>query len=254
MSRRLKQGIRLVGFAVRSPGIFTRALRDAAVLMLDRELRNSSRLPIAPNALMAPLSTVETTLPGSSCFVDGTQSIEGLRFLVALVKTLGACNVFEIGTFTGLTALTLAVNVPRLLVSTLDLPATRSPLLEVERNDLDYMPLHSRKRLFESRPEGARITQHEGDSAKFDFVGLGQKYDLVYIDGAHSYEYLANDTRAAFNIVSDSGAIVWDDYQPGWLGVVRYLNERTDLTLYAVPCTRLVLWLSEGAESKLRAT
>jgi predicted O-methyltransferase YrrM len=164
---------------------------------------------------------------------------------------LCAHSVFEIGTFTGVSAFALAVNVPQLIVHTLDLPVGRVPALDFEKSDRTFIPLHSRQRVFEGRQEAARIIQHEGDSASFNFSTLGRTFDLVYVDGAHSYDYVANDSRAAFDIVADGGAIVWDDYQPRWPGVVRYLNERTDLSLYRVPGTRLVLWLSEQAKSTL---
>jgi predicted O-methyltransferase YrrM len=254
MASRVRQGFQVAGFAVRSPAAFARALREAGRLILDRELADASPLPVVPAGLMRRLGAVDISVPASDFFVNGTQSVEGLRVLVAISKTLGAHRVFEIGTFTGLTALTLAANLPQLIVHTLDLPAASSPALEVEKNDRLYIPSQPRRRVFEGRPEAARIIQHEGDSGKFDFLALGRKFDLVYVDGAHSYDYVANDTRAAFNMVADGGAIVWDDYQPGWPGVVRYLNGRTDLALYRAPGTHLVLWLSDRAKSILFAT
>jgi len=114
-------------------------------------------------------------LPPQGFLVDGTQNVEGLCSLVALSQLLGTHSVFEFGTFTGVTALTLAVNMPQLVVHTLDLPLDRMSVLEIENSDRSYMPLRSRQRVFESRLEAARITQHEGDSAKFNFAAFGQK-------------------------------------------------------------------------------
>jgi hypothetical protein len=36
-------------------------------------------------------------------------------------------------------------------------------------------------------------------------------FDLVHVDGAQSYNYVANDSYAAFDLVADGGAIVLHD-------------------------------------------
>ncbi|MEO6965561.1 MAG: class I SAM-dependent methyltransferase, partial [Acidobacteriaceae bacterium] len=228
------------------------AVRDAADLFFYREFLHSSPIPQASNGLLQKLGTPMVTLPPKAYLGDGTQSVEGLCFLVLLAKVLNAHRVFEIGTFTGVTALTLAMNLPTLTIDTLDLPTGNLPVLSFAHDDKGYIPAQQRHWVFEDKPEAVRITQHEGDSAQFDFSAMGKTFDLVYVDGAHSYDYVANDTKAAFSLVRDAvTAIVWDDYSPGWRGVVRYLNERTDLELYRVPDTRLVLWLSREAKSLL---
>lgn len=190
-------------------------------------------------------------MPPRTFLEDGTQSVDGLCFLASLARALNIEQAFEIGTFTGATAWTLAANVPELRIHTLDLPAGDAPELHVERDDRTFIPAQRRRHVFKHRPEEQRILFLEGDSAKFDFSPFQRTFDLVYVDGAHSYDYVAKDTESAFQIVNDSGAIVWDDYLPGWEGLVRYLHERTDLDLYLVPGTRLVLWLSQGAKLRL---
>lgn len=241
-------------YASRSFPDFIRDMLDAENIVLDRALLQSSPIPKARPALLEKLRATEVTLPPRAFLEDGTQSIEGLYFLASLAKALHVKRTFEIGTFTGVTALTLAINVPDMEVYTLDLPAGDPPSLKVERDDKTFIPMQRRRRVYEDRAEEARIVQLEGDSASFDFSALGETFDLVYIDGAHSYDYVANDTVAAFRIVNNSGAIVWDDYLQGWRGLVQYLNERTDLELLLVPDTRLVLWLSDEAKSRLART
>jgi predicted O-methyltransferase YrrM len=220
---------------------------------MDRELSHTSPLSAIPDSLVDRLRDIHVGMPPCSCFGNGTQSVEGLRFLVALSRLVGVRSAFEIGTFTGVTALTLAINIPQMIIHTLDLPAQSSPALDIDSADRNFIPLQSRRRVFEGRAEAIRITQHEGDSADFDFASFGHTFDLVYVDGAHSYDYVANDSRMAFEVVSDRGLVVWDDYQRSWPGVIRYLDERTDLPLYRVPGTRLVIWLSEQAKSTLPA-
>lgn len=241
----------LAGFARRSPREFALSFRRAMSLTLDRAFYDASRVPLLPEGLARRLTEVEVKLPPRGLLVDGTQDFDGLWFLAALSKLLDAHSLFEIGTFTGVTALTLAANLPQLVVHTLDLPVGVATALEIERDDKKYVSSQPRRHAFDGRPEAARIICHEGDSAQFDPLSLGAKFDIVYVDGAHSYQYVNNDTRVAFDLVADDGAIVWDDYQRCWPGVVRYLEERSDLSLYRVPGTRLVLWLSGAAASIL---
>jgi predicted O-methyltransferase YrrM len=220
---------------------FLGSLKEAGGLMLDQQFYYSSPLPELPGELLSRISSVEVTLPDRSLLTDGTQNLEGLVFLVSLAKFINARRIFEIGTFTGVTAATLAQNLPNAEVHTLDLPPARAPDLAIEPGDAKYIAPRRRVRVFDGTPQAARIIQHEADSAQFDFPSHGI-FDLVYIDGAHSYQYVENDTRAAFGVVSQRGAVVWDDYQRHWPGVVDYLNQRSSLKLYRAPGTRLIVW------------
>jgi predicted O-methyltransferase YrrM len=247
--QRIRKALTIGRYALQSPFSSIWISRDAVHLVLDRARDELSPGPKAPADLIGRFVNSDVTLPCPRLIFDGTQDLEGLAFLGALARGLRVRFVLEIGTFTGLTALTFAMNCPGVEVHTLDLPGAARPALEIERADRSYITPGRRLRAYEDRPEAEHIIQHEGDSALFDFQSLGKKFDLVYIDGAHSYDYVANDTRVAFSVVSDSGAIVWDDYyQRAWPGVVRYLNERTDLKLYRVPRTRLVAWFANPRE------
>lgn len=251
ISTEIHKLLRLGHYASRSLPGFLRDTFDAENLVLDRALVRFSPLPQLPARYLEKVFSTQVTLPPRQFLQDGTQSVDGLYFLSSLARALDIRQAFEIGTFTGATAWTLAANVPELTIHTLDLPAGGAPELYVERDDRTFIPARRRRHVFEGHPEERRIVFLEGDSAKFDFSTFRTTFDLVYIDGAHSYDYVAKDTESAFQIVNDSGVIVWDDYLPGWEGLVRYLHERTDLELYLVPGTRLVLWLSQAAKLRL---
>ena len=77
--------------------------------------------------------------------------------------------------------------------------------------------------------------------------------DVVFIDGAHSYSYVRNDTEAARRMVAPGGMIAWDDY-PSIPGVYRYLNEiaaGSPYPLYHVRGTRLVFSSGRKLVSRL---
>jgi len=50
--------------------------------------------------------------------------------------------------------------------------------------------------------------------------------DMVFVDGAHSYEYVKNDSRIAMKMLRDGkGLIVWHDYNAKYDEVTVALNE-----------------------------
>lgn len=50
-------------------------------------------------------------------------------------------------------------------------------------------------------------------------------YDIVYIDGEHTYEGVLNDIKCWLPKVKEGGYICGDDYIAGWPGVVQAVNE-----------------------------
>src|SRR5690349_9685635 len=107
-------------YAARSPRCFFRAARDACTLLLDQKFSEACQFPNMPAPLLDHLANYEIKLPPVSAITDGTQDLHGLMSLVSLARARGACSMFEIGTFTGLTALTIAMNCPDAVVHTLD--------------------------------------------------------------------------------------------------------------------------------------
>ena len=148
--------------------------------------------------------------------------------IAALVKGLGARTFFEIGTSLGRTTWTVARHNPDLEIYTLDVPLDEEAdetAFELADDDRTYFrPAHACGEAFRDTPESARITQLWGDSASFDFSPYAGRIDFVYIDGAHTYEYVRSDTRGALQMLSPRGTIAWDDYVTG-PGVYRYLAE-----------------------------
>ena len=50
------------------------------------------------------------------------------------------------------------------------------------------------------------------NSRTFDFSSLHQKFDLIFVDGDHSYEGVLNDTRKVFQLLkNENSIIVWHD-------------------------------------------
>ncbi len=58
-----------------------------------------------------------------------------------------------------------------------------------------------------------KFSQIFANSATFDFGSLDRKFDVIFIDGDHSYEGILSDSRNAFGLLKDDKSIVvWHDY------------------------------------------
>lgn len=159
---------------------------------------------------------------------DGNVSVLELAVLAALVAARRPRRVFEIGTFDGRTAVNLAANAgDDAIVYTLDLPASGAPALAVHDDDRPFIDRSrggARGSRIRAAPERERIVQLEGDSATFDYSPFLDAMDMVFVDGAHSHEYVVSDSRTALALAAPGALIVWHDYGE-WEGVTRALNE-----------------------------
>jgi predicted O-methyltransferase YrrM len=128
-------------------------------------------------------------------------------------------NIFEIGTYDGLTTLHFAYNSPKeSIIYTLDLPPDTDVTAlskQYSYDDLQAVKLSvetSNKRKFKNDPTITNIVELFGDSMRFDFSPYYGMIDFMFIDGNHSYEFVKSDTENAFRMLSSNGVIVWHDY------------------------------------------
>ncbi len=157
---------------------------------------------------------------------DGNVSEEELRCISKLVKHFQPKTIFEIGTFDGRTTLNMAMNSPEAELVTIDLPQDElhTTSFRIKKADHSFI----RKEVSGSRFIGTeyekRIRQIYGDSAKFDYSPYESRVDMVFIDGAHTYEYVLSDTANSRKLLRNGkGVLIWHDY--GWREVIQALNE-----------------------------
>ncbi|MFZ0037818.1 MAG: class I SAM-dependent methyltransferase [Candidatus Acidiferrales bacterium] len=163
-----------------------------------------------------------------------------LLSMCMLCQILKPKVIFEIGTYHGAGALHWAGNAPGAELYTLDLPHSGAPSLAVTAMDTEHIADHAQTTEMEflGTPEAARIHCLYGDTATFDFSAFEGKVDLFFIDGAHSYGYVRNDTLRAFTCCKPGSVIAWHDYgKTGFNGVSRWLHEltREGKKIYRVP-------------------
>jgi hypothetical protein len=236
----------------RTSRFFPPLARAAGAAALDFRFDRGSPLPALDERAKGLIrSGDELVLPPSAWIAPGNQSYGGLAFLVELGRFLEARRVFEIGTYNGATAWCLARNLEAAEVHTLDLPLDDQPALELGVSDAGNRILFERPAYATLPLSTGRVVQHWGDSATFDFTPWRKSIDLVYVDGAHSHEYVRADSATALELVSDWGAVVWDDYWRRIEGVKAILDE-LPVPLFRVPGTRLVVHFAPSALERLR--
>ena len=223
-------GQRLLTIACKNPRglkpVLGQALAEAEN-HLDKS-RDMARLPAVPlerftdekTGAMEPVTHLFPLVQQSVTVIEAVS-------LGVLLRKHSAKRVFEFGTHRGVSTTQLALNVGEGgRVFTLDLPRsdprTKFDLkcasdLEISQQakKADLIPDHCRE----------RITFIEQDSATFDETPYAGTMDAVFVDGAHVYEYVRNDSEKGWRMLRPGGVIIWHDFRPQTPDVMRYLFE-----------------------------
>jgi predicted O-methyltransferase YrrM len=136
-------------------------------------------------------------------YLEGATLPIDIALLKALAIKYSVKNYLEIGTWRGESVANVASVVDKCF--TINLPDEEIYKLY---KDLNYVNSH---RFFSKNI--SNITHIQANSHNFNFKSLNTQFDLIFIDGDHSYKSVAIDTRTAFDLINaDKGIIVWHDY------------------------------------------
>lgn len=204
---------------------------------------------------VAPVSEYLRGQPGDAVLLpllpDSGGGTAGIEFAAASILeriVLGALvvrehprRIFEIGTFRGVTALSMAANCSwDAVLWTLDLP----PDLSAAAVNAEYYAGNAASGFQKLADAGTerdvgsalrgytgrcRVEQLFGDAGSFDF-GPYSGVDLFFVDGCHQYEAARRDTLTAWTCLRPGGLLVWHDYT--WESVERAARAscRTEIT------------------------
>jgi predicted O-methyltransferase YrrM len=118
-----------------------------------------------------------------------------LFFLLSLARTAMPRRILEIGTFRARTTCALKLNCPDATVVSYDIAEIQSPY---------------RSRALKQPGVELRL-------GSFSNAGPAllaeEKYDLIFVDGSHTFDDALADSRIALQIVSPVGFVVWHDYR-----------------------------------------
>ena len=147
--------------------------------------------------------------------------------LAALTRLVRAKRVFEFGTYKGVSTTQLALNVGEDgMVFTLDLPEGHPAFsLPIPKPEERQIAAEGGKGILIPRDLLERVTFLRSDSATFDESPYLGTIDLVFVDGAHSYEYVKNDTEKGYNMLRSGGVLAWHDCVASHRDVVKYIKE-----------------------------
>jgi hypothetical protein len=181
--------------------------------------------------------------------VLGRALMHGEAFVLSLITAYNRPKrIFEIGTGSGQSSLLMARQAPEARIDTLDLgPA--EPSLGIQKDEPPLRDPATIGSAYRRTEHESAITQHLGDSSSFDYEPFLGQMDLVFVDGAHTYEYVKSDSKAALSLIGNGGVVVWDDCNLVCPGVSRALLElrREGKPIYRVHGTRLAVMRSGSA-------
>ena len=143
-------------------------------------------------------------------------------------------KIFEFGTCSGKTAYLMALNSPKnAKIVTLTLGPQN--LSDLKRDKLDnkfsFRNIINEsiyeKFLFSETEYENKINVIFQNSLNFDENNYIGAFDLIFIDGGHTYSIVKNDSEKSFKMLNENGIILWHDFIPGKetsKNVVNYIN------------------------------
>jgi predicted O-methyltransferase YrrM len=210
---RLTKSLRALGSLVRNPWLLNHVLAADEVAWQRQALAHAAgRYGLTSHGL--PAVALTAFLPPSGeivqpfAFREGGSLPTDLALLRVLARSVAGCRYFEIGTWRGESAANVAQvaeSVYTLNLSAAEMQTMGLPARYVEQHGFFSKDLPNVQHLY-------------GNSATFDLAGLGQPFDLIFIDGDHHYEAVRTDTRRVFeHLIHPRTLVVWHDAarQPG---------------------------------------
>jgi len=148
------------------------------------------------------LSNFDKTLD-TFTFLGGGSLPTDIILLKGLANKINDCSYFEIGTWRGESV----VNVAQTAKECYTLNLSKEEMLSMKLPK-KYADLHG---FFSKDKEN--IKHLFGNSLTFDYKGLKKKFDLIFIDGNHTYDFVKSDTINVFkHLIHEDTIIIWHDY------------------------------------------
>lgn len=141
------------------------------------------------------------------------------KVLYILCELYNIKTYLEIGVHNGMSASYVAYHKKPKIIFGLDLflgeentmynytgPSNKDKINDMIRRDTSY------KNIQLSNRSNSIINLIKGNSLSFDFKTLNTKFDLVFIDGDHTFEGVRSDFDKVCSVIHSGSIIVFDDY------------------------------------------
>lgn len=140
---------------------------------------------------------------GPMTYLDGGSLPTDLMLLAGLAERIKECAYFEIGTWRGESVATVSSRARS--CHTLCLTDE-----EMRKRGMHPGTIESHGMFLKGLDN---VTRLRGDSRRFEYGQLGRKFDLIFIDGDHHYDFILGDTKNIFrHLVHEKSIVVWHDY------------------------------------------
>ena len=166
-------------------------------------------------------------------------------------------KIFEFGTCSGKTTFLMALNSnekTKIYTITLNLEMSKNIKKETLDNKISFRNIINEsvyeKFLFSGNEVEKKINVIFENSMNFNENNYKNYFDLIFIDGGHTFSVVKNDSEKSFKMISKNGIILWHDYVPGKESakdVVKYLNLISkEKKIYNIKNTSLCFFNNNG--------
>ena len=188
-------------------------------------------------------------IPPDNKVVGMTSDYEGW---ILAVLSKNSNKIFEFGTCSGKTTYLMALNSPenaKIFSLTLNQEMTKNITKEKVDNKISFRNIINEsiyeKFLFSGSNVEKKINVIFENSLNFNQNSY-KNFDLIFIDGGHTYSVVKNDSEKSFEMLNKNGLIFWHDYVPGKESakdVVKYIHEiAKDKKIYHIKNTTLCFY------------
>ena len=182
-------------------------------------------------------------------FLGGGSLPTDIILLKSLANQIDECSYFEIGTWRGESA----IHISETAKECYTLNLSKEEILS-EGLPKKYAELHG---VLSKGKEN--ITHLFGNTLTYDFESLNQKFDLIFIDGNHKYDFVKNDTEKVFtHLVHKDSIVVWHDYAAHpekarhdvLAGILDGIPKENQKNLYHVSNSLCAIYYPKGLKSE----
>ncbi len=196
------KAMKALWWILRRPALLNRVLTDEDTWRsyVDKQYALSGGLPIIDMEQVVDTSKITV---GPMTFLDGGSLPTDMMLLAGLAEGIDDCRYFEIGTWRGESAASVAGR------------SFSCHTLHLTDEEMKRMDMHERTilshRLFSDGL--VNVVHLRGDSRYYDYESLDHPFDLIFIDGDHHYDFVRSDTQKVFkHLVHERSIVVWHDY------------------------------------------